>query len=76
MGKEFYTTEEAAALLDVTVGRVRQMIADGLVKTERFGRAHMISRGALAAAARRRTKPGPAPKAGKAAAKKRASKVA
>lgn len=63
MDKDFYTTEEAAALLGVTVGRVRQMIVEEILKTERFGRAHMISREALKAAEQRRTKPGPAPKA-------------
>lgn len=63
MDKGYYTTEEAATFLGVTVGRVRQMIVDGTLKTERFGRAHMISREALKAAEQRRTKPGPAPKA-------------
>ena len=63
MDKDFYTTEEAAAQLGVTVGRVRQMIVDGLLQTQRFGRAHMIGKEALRAAEQRRTKPGPAPKA-------------
>ena len=60
--KDSYTTEEAAEYLGVTVGRVRQMIVDGLLKTERFGRAHVIRLDALEAARSRRTKPGPAPK--------------
>jgi site-specific DNA-methyltransferase (adenine-specific) len=63
MDKDFYTTEEAATYLGVTVGRVRQMIVDGILQTERFGRAHMIGREALKAAEQRRTKPGPAPMA-------------
>lgn len=62
MGKDFYTTEEAAELLGVTVGRVRQMIIDGTLQTERFGRAHMISKEALKAAENRKTKRGPTPK--------------
>lgn len=62
MGKDFYTTEEAAELLGVTVGRVRQMIVDGSLKTERFGRAHMVSKEALKAAENRKTKRGPEPK--------------
>lgn len=62
MERNYYTTEEAAEQLGVTVGRVRQMIVDGMLKTERFGRAHMISRDALKTAEQRRTKPGPVPK--------------
>lgn len=59
MIKGVYTTEEASQYLGVTVGRVRQMIIDGLLKTERFGRAHVITKEALKFAANRRTKPGP-----------------
>jgi excisionase family DNA binding protein len=62
MGKEYLTTEEAAARLGVTVGRVRQMIVDGSLPTERFGRAHMISNAALKEAQGRKTTPGPTPK--------------
>lgn len=62
MSKGYYTTEEAAGHLGVTVGRVRQMIIDGSLKTERFGRAHMISSGALKEAEQRKTTRGPAPK--------------
>lgn len=61
--KETYTTEEAAAALGVSSARVRQLIIDGLLKTERFGRAHVITREALEAARHRQTTPGPAPKA-------------
>ncbi len=63
MEKRVYTTEEAAEQLGVTVGRVRQMIVDGVLQTERFGRAHVITKEAIRAAEQRRTKPGPAPKA-------------
>jgi excisionase family DNA binding protein len=63
MSKQTYTTEEAADLLGVTPGRVRQMIIDGLLETERFGRAHVVTAKAIEAAKQRRTKPGPAPKA-------------
>ncbi len=63
MEKRVYTTEEAAEHLGVTVGRVRQMIVDGVLQTERFGRAHVITKEAIRAAEQRRTKPGPAPKA-------------
>jgi excisionase family DNA binding protein len=60
--KETYTTEEAAAELGVSSARVRQLILDGVLKTERFGRAHVITRAALDAARQRQTTPGPAPK--------------
>jgi excisionase family DNA binding protein len=60
--KETYTTEEAAAELGVSSARVRQLILDGVLKTERFGRAHVITATALEAARQRQTTPGPAPK--------------
>lgn len=74
MERDYYTTEEAAAHLGITVGRVRQMIVDGLLKTERFGRAHMISRGALKVAEQRPTKPGPKPKGNGATTSRKKSK--
>jgi excisionase family DNA binding protein len=63
MSKETFTTQEAATELGVTVGRVRQMIVAGQLKTERFGRAHVITRAAIEVARQRQTKPGPSPKA-------------
>jgi len=65
-----YTTEEAAARLGVTPGRVRQMIVDGTLKTERFGHVHVISSEALKAAESRKTTRGPEPKAQKKSGKK------
>ena len=65
--KETYTTEEAAAVLGVSSARVRQLILDGVLKTERFGRAHVITREGLEAARQRQTTPGPAPRATEAA---------
>lgn len=62
MAETYLTTEEAAQRLGVTVGRVRQMIIDGTLETQRFGRAHMISEEALKAAEGRKTKRGPEPK--------------
>jgi excisionase family DNA binding protein len=59
--KATYTTEQAAEALGVTPARVRQMILQGLLETQRFGRAHMITAEAIAVAKQRRTKPGPAP---------------
>lgn len=60
--RETYTTEEAAAALGVSSARVRQLILEGILKTERFGRAHVITAEALEAARNRQTTPGPAPK--------------
>ena len=62
MAEAYLTTEEAAKRLGVTVGRVRQMIIDGTLETQRFGRAHMISEAALKLAEKRKTKRGPEPK--------------
>jgi excisionase family DNA binding protein len=63
MMKGTYTTDEAAELLEVTPGRVRQMVRAGLLRAEKFGRAHVIPADALKVAAARKTKPGPTPKA-------------
>lgn len=60
--EKFYTTKEAADELHVTPGRVRQMVVDGILKAEKFGRDLMISETEIAAARERKTKPGPAVK--------------
>ena len=58
------TTEEAAERLGVTTGRVRQMIVNGQLPTQKFGHVHMIKESDLKLVADR--KPGrPAKKAGK-----------
>lgn len=36
------TVKEAALALGVSVARVRQLIASGLVRTKRFGKVHMV----------------------------------
>lgn len=69
--ERYYTTKEAAHELAVTPGRVRQMVIDGLLKAEKFGRDLMISETEIAAARKRKTKPGPAGKSPQ----KRASKT-
>jgi excisionase family DNA binding protein len=77
MDKRVFTTEEAAAELGVSSARVRQLILDGMLKTERFGRAHVITAEALDVARQRHDRPGPRPKAeagGKAVAKRGAKK--
>lgn len=50
------TTQEAADRLGVTQGRVRQMIVDGQLPTQKFGHVHMIKESDLALVADR--KPG------------------
>jgi excisionase family DNA binding protein len=62
MNKSVFTTDEAAVELGVSSARVRQLILDGTLKTERFGRAHVITREALDQARLRQTSPGPAAK--------------
>jgi len=39
---KLYTTETAADFLGVTPGRVRQLITEGRLKSEKFGRDHLI----------------------------------
>jgi excisionase family DNA binding protein len=59
MSERTYTTGEAARELGVTPARVRQMIIAGLIETQRFGRAHVITVEALETAKSRNLKPGP-----------------
>ncbi|HEX8289806.1 MAG TPA: helix-turn-helix domain-containing protein [Pyrinomonadaceae bacterium] len=44
MDKKLLTTQETAQLLGLTDGRVRQMILDGTIPAEKFGRQNMIKR--------------------------------
>lgn len=76
MSKQLYTTNEAAELLGVTSARVRQMVSRNEIKSEKLGRDRFITAEAIAEAQRRKTKPGPAPKAEEPAAKKRGRKAA
>ena len=59
--KKLYTTTEAAALLDVTPARVRQMVAREEIVSVKMGRDRFISAEAIEEAKRRKTRPGPAP---------------
>lgn len=47
MSDELITTQQAAAELGVTDSRVRQLIIDGKLTAQRFGRSHMIKRSDL-----------------------------
>jgi excisionase family DNA binding protein len=47
MSDELLTTQQAAAELGITDSRVRQLIIDGKLHAQRFGRSHMILRSAL-----------------------------
>ncbi|HEY0320110.1 MAG TPA: helix-turn-helix domain-containing protein [Pyrinomonadaceae bacterium] len=44
---EFLTTEQAAAELGVSDSRVRQLILEGKLPAQKFGRSHMIKRSDL-----------------------------
>lgn len=39
---EYFTTEEAAEYLGVTSSRVRQLISEDRIKSEKLGRDHLI----------------------------------
>jgi excisionase family DNA binding protein len=39
---EYYTTERAAEYLGVTPSRVRQLICEGRLRSEKYGRDHLI----------------------------------
>lgn len=62
MAKDTYTTAEAATALGVTVGRVRQLVLDGTLKAEKFGRDLSITAEALEVARQRKTTRGREPK--------------
>lgn len=62
MGKETFTTNEAAAELNVTPARVRQMVLGGTLPARKFGRDLVITAEALELARQRKTIPGPEPK--------------
>jgi excisionase family DNA binding protein len=55
MSERMLTTEEAAARLEVTTARVRQMIIAGRLPAQRFGRSHMILESDLALVEGRKT---------------------
>jgi excisionase family DNA binding protein len=55
------TTNEAAAALGISRGRVHHYISDGRLPATRFGNAYMISTADLAKVPKVR-KPGPKPK--------------
>ncbi|MDH4163457.1 MAG: helix-turn-helix domain-containing protein [Nitrospirota bacterium] len=44
---KLHTTESAAAYLNVTPARVRQLIIEKRIKSEKYGRDHLISESEL-----------------------------
>lgn len=61
MGKMF-TTEDAAKYLGVTPSRVRQFIMEDRLKSEKYGRDHLITKDELERFARHGKKPRGRPK--------------
>jgi len=57
------TTKQAAEILGVSAGRIRQMVLDGTLEAEHFGQNLAIDPASVEAAKARKTVPGPAPKA-------------
>lgn len=47
MTDELLTTQQTAAELGVSASRVRQLIIEGKLPAQRFGRSHMIKRSDL-----------------------------
>ncbi len=56
-----FTTNEAAGMLALTPGRVRQLVVAGDIKAELRGHTLLIPRSEIEKAKKRKTKPGPAP---------------
>jgi len=46
--ENFYTTEEAAQLIGVTASRIRQLILEKRLQSQKMGRDHFISHAELA----------------------------
>jgi excisionase family DNA binding protein len=59
------TTNEVAAILDVTPMRVRQMVASGIITAEKKGRDLLIPQSQVEKAKGRKTTPGRPKKAAK-----------
>lgn len=53
------TTKQAAEILGVTPGRVRQMVIDGVLQATHFGQNLAINAASVEAAKSRKTRPGP-----------------
>jgi excisionase family DNA binding protein len=70
--ERFLTSKEAAERLGVTAGRIRQMVVDGQLPAEKFGRDLVIKESDLSLVADR--KPGRPPKAEAASPKPQAVK--
>ncbi len=62
MGKDRFTTNEAAVELGVTAARVRQMVLHRVLPATKFGRDLVITAESLEVAKRRKIMPGPVPK--------------
>jgi len=56
-----FTTNEVAAILGVTPGRVHQMVTAGIIWAEKKGRDLLIPQSQIEKAKRRKTQRGPTP---------------
>lgn len=45
--ENYYTTQEAAKFIGVTAARIRQLILDKRIKSQKMGRDHIIPRNEL-----------------------------
>ena len=74
MAAQMYTTKEAATELGITPGRVRQMVLNGSLPAQKFGRDLMIKADDLEKARTRQTEPGRPPNPPKPTGKKKPAK--
>lgn len=58
---KYITSGEAALILGVTIGRIRQLLLKGTLTGKHFGRAWMVDRRSVERYAASGRKPGPKP---------------
>ena len=58
---EYVTSSEAAKILGITTGRIRQLLIKGTLKGKHFGRVWMVYRRSIERYEASNRKPGPKP---------------